>query len=49
MLPFISALETSQLNKDEVKIITDSWIPFIEFYQENILIQRYTNGVLVGD
>jgi HNH endonuclease len=46
---FISALETNQLNKDEVKIITDSWIPFIEFYQENILIQRYTNGVLVGD
>jgi hypothetical protein len=46
---FISALETNQLNKDEVKTITDSWIPFIEFYQENILIQRYTNGVLVGD
>jgi hypothetical protein len=46
---FISALETSQLNKDEVKTITESWSPFIEFYQENILIQRYTNGVLAGD
>ncbi|NJM74982.1 MAG: hypothetical protein HC852_03400 [Acaryochloridaceae cyanobacterium RU_4_10] len=44
---FSFALETSHLNKDEVKTIIDSWSPFIEFYQENILIQRYTNGVLV--
>jgi HNH endonuclease len=46
---FISALKTSHLNKEEVKTIIDSWSPFIEFYQENILIQRYTNGVLAGE
>jgi hypothetical protein len=46
---FISALEASQLNINEVKMIIDSWRPFIEFYQENILIQRYTKGVLADN
>jgi hypothetical protein len=46
---FIHALKTSRINKDEIKTIIDSWNPFIEFYQENILVQRYNNGVLVGD